>query len=180
MTRRSPHTPAAHADVAWRENHDLFIAELRVGRVWQEWAAGELKIRGLRVELPPFEIRRHLRDADSFTANDCDLTIRGSAVGDVVIEVKSRDIYFIDPAGYPYPTALIDTVSGWEAKQVEPRAVMLVSRTARRALVASAATKPRWSVARRRDAVRGIWDSFYECRREDLRPMEWLVKKLRP
>jgi len=178
--RRPPHTPAAHAETAWRENHDLFLAELKAGRQWQEWAAGELSIRGLRVELPPFEFRKHASDADHFTAHDCDLTLRGTAVGDIVIEVKSRDIYFIDPAGYPCPTAMLDTVSGWNAKQVEPRAVLLVSRTAKRALVASSATRPAWSVARRHDGVRGIWDDFYEVRREYLRPMDWLVKKLRP
>lgn len=179
-TRRPPHTPAAYAEVAWRENHDLFLAELKTGRVWQEWAAAELKIRGLRVELPEFEFRKHVRDADHFTATDCDLTILGSAVGDCVLEVKSRDIHFIDAPGYPYPTAMIDTVSGWEAKQVEPRAVLLVSRTAQRMLVATAATRPAWKVARKRDAVRGIWDDFYECPREYLRSMDWLVKKLRP
>lgn len=180
MTRRSPHTPPVAAETAWRENHDLFLAELKEGRVWQEWAAGELKIRGLRVELPEFEFRKHVRDADHFTATDCDMTLRGTAVGDVVIEVKSRPIHFIDPAGYPFPTALIDTVSGWNAKLVEPRAVLLVSRTARRALVATAATRPAWAVARRRDAVRGIWDDFYEVRREHLRGLDWLVKRLRP
>ena len=75
---------------------------------------------------------------------------------------------------------MIDTVGGWNAKQVEPRAVLLVSRTARRALVASAATKPAWVVARKRDAVRGIWDDFYECPRQYLRGLDWLVKRLRP
>lgn len=179
-TRRPPHTPPAHAEVAWRENHDLFLAELKEGRVWQEWVAGEFKIRGLQVELPEFEFRKHVRDADHFAATDCDMTLRGTAVGDVVLEVKSRPIHFIDAAGYPFETALIDTVSGWHVKQIEPRAVVLVSRTARRALVATAATRSAWAVERKRDTVRGIWDDFYACPKRHLRPLDWLVKRLRP
>ena len=166
----------------WRENARLFEDELRIGRVWQEWAAGELAthLRPLRVEIPDYEFRESIRDAGRFTAGDCDLTIRGTAVGDVVLEVKSRPVYFGDAASYPYPTALIDTVDGWEAKRIEPRAVLLVSRTARRILVVPTATKPRWQVAQRRDGVRGTWDRVYEIDRRLLQSFAWLVNKLRP
>lgn len=166
----------------WRENAGLFEAELREGRRWQEWAAAELATHlcPLRVEIPDYEFREHIRDADRFTANDCDLTIRGTAVGDVVLEVKSRPVYFADTLGYPYPTAIIDTVDGWEAKRIEPRAVLLVSRTARRILVVPTATKPRWQVATRRDGVRGTLDRVYEIDRLLLQSFAWLVNKLRP
>ena len=166
----------------WRDNEALFREELEQGRVWQEWAAGELAthLRPLRVEIPDYEFREHIRDADRFTVNDCDLTIRGTAVGDVVLEVKSRPVYFGDALSYPYPTALIDTVDGWEQKRIEPRAVLLVSRTARRILVVPTATKPRWQVATRPDGVRGTWDRVYEIDRRLLQSFAWLVNKLRP
>ena len=165
----------------WRENEALFRRELEEGRRWQEWAAGELSLHlGLHVEVPDFEFREHIRDAGLFTVHDCDLTIRGTAVGDVVLEVKSRPVYFGDALSYPYPTALIDTVDGWEAKRIEPRAVLLVSRTARRILVVPTATKPRWQVATRPDGVRGTWDRVYEIDRRLLQSFAWLVNKLRP
>lgn len=165
----------------WRENEALFREELEEGRRWQAWAAAELSLHlGMRVEMPDYEFREHIRDSGRFTANDCDLTIRGTAVGDVVLEVKSRPVYFGDALGYPYPTALIDTVDGWEAKRIEPRAVLLVSRTARRILVVPTATKPRWQVAERRDSVRGTWDRVYEIDRRLLQSFAWLVNKLRP
>ena len=165
----------------WRENAALFEAELREGRRWQEWAAAELRLHlGLEPELPVFELRRSIADADRFTVDDDDIVLRGTAVGDVVLEVKSRPVYFVDPAGYPYTSALIDTVSGWDAKRVEPRAVLLVSRTAQRMLVAPSATRPRWSVMRAHDSVRNTWDDFYHCPRGLLQTFPWLVNKLRP
>ena len=165
---------------SWRENADLFRRELLEGRRWQEWAAAELAIRGLRVEVPDFAFRDRIEDADEFTRYDQDLTIRGTAVGDVVLEVKSRPLHFLDPAGYPYETALVDTVDGWGAKQIEPRAVLLVSRPARRMLVVASATRPSWTIQRRHDQVRNTWADFYECPRTLLRPMEWLVRRLMP
>lgn len=165
----------------WRENEALFRRELEEGRRWQAWAAGELSLHlGMRVEMPDYEFREHIRDSGRFTTNDCDLTIRGTAVGDVVLEVKSRPVYFGDALGYPYPTALIDTVDGWETKRIEPRAVLLVSRTARRILVVPTATKPRWQVATRRDGVRQTLDRVYEIERRFLQSFAWLVNKLRP
>ena len=165
---------------SWRNNTALFLAELRAGRRWQEWVAGELKFRGLKVELPEHRERERIEHADMFTAHDNDLTIRGSAVGDCVLEVKSRDMYFLDPAGYPYPTALVDTVDGWNAKAIEPRAVLLVSRQAKRILVVSAATRREWLVQQVRDRYRNTSYDAYYCPRERLASLEWLVQKLLP
>jgi hypothetical protein len=164
----------------WRENSKLFIDELRKGRHWQEWAAKELKFRGLQVELPAYSERAAIEDVDRWTMQDQDLVVRGSAVGDCVLEVKSRPLYFIDPPGYPYPTALVDTVDGWNAKAVEPRAVLLVSQPAKRILVISAATKREWLVKRARDRFRNTEADFYECPRGRLASLEWLVSKLLP
>jgi hypothetical protein len=178
--------PVVHRDAKpdnrnrWRENAALFLAELREGRRWQEWAAAELQLRGLRVELPEHSERARIEDADRWTMQDQDIVVRNTAVGDCVLEVKSRPLYFLDPPSYPWPTALVDTVEGWAAKEVEPRAVLLVSRPAKRILVVSAKTRPRWTVKRAKDHVRNTVADFYECPRELLASMEWLVSKLLP
>ena len=164
----------------WRGNHKLFLDQLREGRRWQEWAAKELELRGLRVELPEHSERAHIEDAGRWTVLDQDLVVRNSAVGDCVLEVKSRPLYFIDAAGYPYPTALVDTVDGWHAKEVEPRAVLLVSRPAKRILVVSSATRREWVVKQAMDRVRNTRADFYECPRSRLASLEWLVSKLLP
>lgn len=174
-------TPArVDARPSWRRNDALFRAELREGRRWQEWAAKELEFRGLHVELAEHSERAAIEDADRWTMQDQDLVVRNSAVGDCVLEVKSRPLYFIDPPGYPYPTALVDTVDGWAAKAVEPRAVLLVSRPAKRILVVSAATRPRWLRKTAMDRVRNTMAEFYECPRTLLAGFEWLVSKLLP
>lgn len=174
--------------VAWRENQALLTAELREGRRWAEWTADELRARGLRVELAEAQERERLAVAvpvgdgvsGLFARSDHELALYGTAVGDLVLEVKSRTVYFSDASSYPYPTALVDTVDGWEAKQVEPRAVLLVSRPARRILVVSAATRPRWTVKRARDMARDRVADFYECPKSLLASFEWLVAKLLP
>lgn len=178
---RKPLDPKARRPVTgWRGNNKLFLDELREGRRWQEWAAAELELRGLRVELPEHSERASIEYADRWTRGDKDLIVRNSAVGDCVLEVKSRPLYFIDAAGYPYPTALVDTVDGWHAKEVEPRAVLLVSRPAKRILVVSSATRREWVVKQAMDRVRNTRADFYECPRSRLASLEWLVSKLLP
>lgn len=174
-----PEIGRRHPD-RWRDNAALFISELREGRKWQEWAAKELELRGLLVELPEYSERALIEDADRWTMHDQDIVVRNTAVGDCTLEVKSRPLYFLDPPSYPWPTALVDTVDGWAAKAVEPRAVLLVSRPAKRILVVSAATRGRWTVKRARDNVRNTLADFYECPRELLASFEWLVNKLLP
>lgn len=173
-------TATSSPGTGWRRNNKLFLDELREGRRWQEWAAEELRFRGLLVELPEYSERAAIEDADRWTMQDQDMVVRNSAVGDCVLEVKSRPLYFVDPNGYPYPTALVDTVEGWDAKEVEPRAVLLVSRPAKRILVISAATKREWLVKQAMDRVRNTIADFYECPRGRLASLEWLVSKLLP
>lgn len=173
-------TATSSPRTGWRNNDKLFLDRLREGRHWQEWAAKELQLRGLRVELPEYSERASIVDADRWTMQDQDLVVRNTAVGDCVLEVKSRPLWFSDPPSFPWPTALVDTVEGWEAKAVEPRAVLLVSQPARRILVVSTKTKPRWTVKASRDAVRGTFADFYECPRELLCSLQWLVNKLLP
>lgn len=190
LFRTSPPPPVIHRDLKpeigrrhpdrWRDNAALFISELREGRKWQEWAAKELELRGLLVELPEYSERALIEDADRWTMHDQDIVVRNTAVGDCTLEVKSRPLHFIDPPGYPWPTALVDTVEGWAAKQVEPRAVLLVSRPAKRILVVSAATRPRWTVKTAKDSIRNTVADFYECPRHLLCSFEWLLAKLIP
>mgnify|MGYP000464517993 CR=1 FL=1 len=147
----------------WREVAALTRFELVESRRWLAWAGDELRARSLRVEL-----------------QEHDLLVLGTAVGDCLLEVKTRPFHFRDPWGYPFPTALVETVETWNAKPVEPRAVLLVSRPAKTALVVSSATRREWTIQRAADRARDIVADCYHCPRSRLATLEWLVQKLLP
>lgn len=168
------------AHVPWARNDDLFLAELQEGWRWQRYVAAELRMYGLTVDEPVNTVRDSIADVGRWTRGDCDLVIRGSRVGDCVLEVKSRPIAFHDPLTFPDPLVMVDTVAGWDAKTNPPRAVVIVSRTTRRMIVVSAATRPLWRVQEARDRVRGCADSWYLCPRALTRPLGWLLKQLQP
>lgn len=170
-----------HAEqVPWARNDGLFLAELREGWRWQRYVAAELRMYGFRVDEPENTVRRDIADAGRWTALDFDLAVRGTKVGDVVLEVKSRPIAFTDPLTFPDPLVMVDTVSGWNAKAIPPRAVVIVSRTTQRMIVVSAATRPSWRTHRARDGVRGNLEEWYLCPRKLVRPWGWLLRQLQP
>lgn len=165
----------------WSDNDALFFRELAEGRRWQTWIAGELRRAGLEVEEPPLTIRDRIEDASRWSADDSDLIVHGPER--MVLEVKSRGAsarfwWDGDRLVYPYPTALVDTVAGWEAKRERPRAVLVVCRQTRAVVVVSAATQPRWERVPMFDRVRGIRDLFYTCPVAPLRPLPWLIRRL--
>ena len=95
------------------------------------------------------------------------------------VEVKSRKFPFTSPADYPYKTAFFDTTEGWDAKEVKPIAVAIVSRPTGVILVASVRHKELWqrdplaSIAEREIRVKN-----YSVKREDLREFGDLVRHL--
>jgi hypothetical protein len=95
------------------------------------------------------------------------------------VDVKSRRLEFTGPHDYPWSTALVDTVSGWNAKAIKPAAIVLVSQQTRALAVIRGSTEPDWIVRRRFDNVRRIEDDFYEVQRELLASFDDLVEWLR-
>lgn len=95
------------------------------------------------------------------------------------LDVKSRNIAFTSPADYPYETALVDTVSGWQAKPRKPAAIVLVSQITSAMLVIPTSTEPGWTTRRRHDRVRGMDDRFLEIPRGMLVQLSPLVDWLK-
>ena len=163
----------------WFANDELFRSELEAGHEWARLVAERLQAAGIAAALTPMAWRRDVDDRGRFN-NERDVEVE-TGRGTLAIEVKSRRLAFTDEvASYPYDTALVDTVSGWEAKRQKPVAVVLVSRKAAGILVVSTRrTRDLWTVKHTHDRVRGIDDQWYQCPAALLLPFrvlsDWLA-----
>jgi hypothetical protein len=160
----------------WFDNDELFEAELRRGHRWAEHVASAIRSRGLAVEVTPMELRADIDDRHRFE-DEHDLMVGSRRP--VRIDVKSRGIKFTSVADYPYPTAFVDTASGWNAKVHKPVAIVLVSQITSGMLVVPRSTESTWRIRELRDRFRKIDDVFLEVRTEHLRPFDDLVECLR-
>ena len=166
--------PAAPA-TDWFHNDKLFLAELATGHRYAVLVADRLRERGLHVVETPMEVRDGIADRVRFT-DEHDLTV--GLKRPCRIDVKSRELRFTRPGDYPYETALVDTVAGWEAKENHPKAIVLVSQITEAMLVISPRTQARWEKVRRFDRKRRITDTFYEVSYGHLRTFDELVEYL--
>lgn len=161
----------------WFANDDLFFDELAEGHEWAERVAAKLRAAALPVEVTPMRRRATIEHRHEF-AKEVDLFVGSKRVP---IEVKSRRLRFTDdPATYPYNTAFIDTVSGWDAKEPRPMAVVLISQHTGGMLVVPPSTSPSWVRESRRDRVRNIQDTWYCAPKGQLKTMDSLIDWLRP
>ena len=162
---------------AWFENDELFFDELSTGHRFTELVATRLRERGVAAEVTPMERRRTIDDRGEFSS-EIDLF---AGTDRKPIEVKSRQLTFgTDPRSYPYRTAFVDTVSGWDAKTRKPVAVVLVSQLTQEMLVVPPSRRAHWTVERKHDRVRNITDSWYCAPRGYLRTFDQFVEWLLP
>lgn len=159
--------------VAWSANTDLFLKELRAGYDWQILPLFFFRLHGLPAEMPALTIRKDIAEADRWKDSQ-DITIGTNA-----IEVKSRNEEFTSSDSFPYPTAIVDTVSGYDAKQQKPLAYVFVSRPTGAMLCVRGTSSYRWTKTKKRDKVRNISDEFYVCPKSELRSMSALIRTLK-
>ena len=162
----------------WFENDDLFFAELAKGHQCAAEVCRRLKILGIDAMVPPRSKRIHVDDRDLYD-DETDIIIHGTPP--YSIEVKSRDLAFDCAHDYPYDTAFVDTVSGWNQKQPKPIAIVLVSQVTLSMVVIKGSTRPTWTIKKSFDNVRQISDNFYMVHKEQLvgfwTLVSWLKKQ---
>jgi hypothetical protein len=162
----------------WFDNDELFRRELAEGHAYANYVADRMRQQGLRVEVTPMQWRDTIADRKRFS-DEFDLMV--GVRRPCRVDVKSRRLSFSGPDDYPWPTALVDTVSGFDAKANKPAAIVLVSQETAALAVIRGSTESDWMVRRRFDKVRRIEDEFYEVRRELLASfddlLEWLKRR---
>jgi hypothetical protein len=162
--------------VDWFENDNLFFAELEKGHRYAAEVYRRLKILGIDATVPPHSKRIHIEDRDLYD-DETDIIIPGTPP--YFIEVKSRDLVFECAHDFPYGTAFVDTVSGWDRKRPKPIAVVLISQVTLGMAVIKGSTRPTWTVEQAYDHTRQIDDSFYVVPRNQLVGFGVLVEWLR-
>lgn len=158
----------------WSDNDELFFGQLVKGHMYEYIPAVYFACAGLTVRVGGLSVRGDIAWAWAWS-DQTDMLVQG-----VPVEVKSRSVRFTSPTDYPYPSAFIDTVSGYDAKPVKPVAYVLVSQvTGAMLCTPSDRVYSHWGVELARDSVRGIRDRFYTCPRGYLRTMDKLVGFIR-
>lgn len=169
----------------WLGDDERFRSELAKGHTYARHVAHLLMERGLTVQLPPSRFRSHVsergqwsQDVDLWVGRECRDGHDHVGPGRLPIEVKSRDLAFTSAADYKYPTAFVDTKSGYEKKQRKPSATILVSRPTGGLLVIRKTTQPLWTEKDGFDHKRQIPDVWLHCPKSALQPFEGFVNDI--
>ncbi len=152
-----------------------YKSAMEAGHKFNEIVAMRLKEFGVMAEVPEFSFAQSKAEIRDYTLNDKDVI-----VGDNVIEVKSRNLAFTDdPSTFPYDDLIVDTVSGYEAKEPKPIAYVMVSQKTGGMFVIPTAFSKSWRVERKYDRDRKHEDDFYLTNKRFGRPFSQLVSKLK-
>ena len=155
--------------VNWSENDTLFFKELKEGHQWQYLPAVFFQLHGLLVEVPELRVRDSIQEACKWK-DSVDLIVNGR-----LIEVKSRNEHFTSSASFPYHTILVDTVSGYKAKETKPLAYVMISRPTGAMLTLKATSSKGWLIETKYDRIREIHDEFFVSDRANLQTLDCLV-----
>lgn len=152
-----------------------YKAAMTKGHKYNEIVAMRLIEEGIDCLVPDLEFAKTKEDIKDFTANEKDII-----VGNYVLEVKSRNLYFTDdPNTFPYNDLIIDTVSGFEGKANKPLAYVMVSQKTGGMFVVPSYTSNRWVSEERYDRDRKHKDNFYFAGKAHGRPFASLVNHLK-
>jgi len=161
--------------LSWFEDTEKFRAELEIGHHWELRVAYYLLCQGFVVQVPRLRFRKNLEELPEYR-DQKDIWIGKDRFH---LEVKSRNLEFTSVDDFPYDTALVDTVKGWEAKWPRPFAVVMVSQKTGERIIAPTTLQDHWQKKIRYDNYRGFEDEFYEAPKAALRNWIWLIEALR-
>jgi hypothetical protein len=161
------------ASKKWQNNDELFFKELKQGYYWQHLPLTFFELHGLEVQMPELKFRASIKEAEKWK-NSSDLIVNG-----FIIEVKSRNESFTSPESFPYETILVDTVSGYDAKDVKPLAYIMISRPTGAMLTLRSTSSKGWQKESKFDNIRKITDDFYLCKKKRLQTLDVLVSYIK-
>lgn len=153
-----------------------YISSMTKGHTYNEYVAQILVSEGISCQVPELEIAQSKSEILRFTLNEKDIILNNGQV----LEVKSRNLAFTnDPSSFPFGTILVDTVSGYEAKEVKPMAYVFVSQKTKGIFALPTYTSGDWTIEKKFDNERKHYDSFYVASLDLCRPFATLVNHLR-
>lgn len=146
------------------------------GHSFNEMVAERLKAEGIGCTVPELELVSTKAEIKRMTENEKDIILDNG----LVLEVKSRNLGFSeDPLLFWQKDIYVDTVSGYEAKEVKPYAYVMVSQKSGNMLVVHSNTKEHWFKKTVTDPYRKVTDSFYKIEKQHLTSWSSLVDELK-
>lgn len=155
-------------------------ARFLVGKQWEEYVCEKLVEEDIPAEMT-CEGWIEGANVRQLTEEDQDIVIPTDGEP-IVIEVKSRHgktQFGWEPESYPYDTAIVETLPGWNAKKVKPDYYVLVSADSGAILVADENDHEHW--------LEGLFYDSYERKRnrclvvpiEHLKTWDWFIDDLK-
>jgi len=152
---------------------DIFFRELEIGLQHEEIVADALRAHKIKCKTSTnMEQGLDYEERKEKYCGSPDIVLPN---GDV-IEVKSRNLAFEDdPDSFPYPTVFVETISSWKGHDPPPIAVVNISQITGEMLVIMGYDEPNWTIEKKFDRVRKIWDTWYMADRNHLETFDFLV-----
>ena len=153
-----------------------YHAAMTQGHTYNEIVAQRLISEGIGCTVPELELVTSNADIARLTKEEKDIILDNG----LVLEVKSRNLGFSeDPALFWQKDIYVDTVSGYEAKEIKPYAYVMVSQKSGNMLVVHSSTKDRWFKKTVTDPYRKVTDSFYKIEKKYLTTWTSLITDLK-
>jgi len=152
---------------------ELFHRELEIGRAHEVIVGEALRANKIKCKFDTeVEYIEDYGERMAKYAGSPDIVLPN---GDV-IEVKSRNLAFEDdPDSFPYPTVFVETISSWKGHDPTPLAVVNISQHTGEMLVIMGYDEPNWTIEKKYDRVRNIYDTWYMADRNHLETFDFLV-----
>ena len=153
-----------------------YHAAMTQGHTYNEIVAQRLINEGIGCTVPELELVTSNADIARLTKEEKDIILDNG----LVLEVKSRNLGFSeDPALFWQKDIYVDTVSGYEAKEIKPYAYVMVSQKSGNMLVVHSSTKDKWFKKTVTDPYRKVTDSFYKIEKKYLTTWTSLITDLK-
>jgi hypothetical protein len=153
-----------------------YHAAMTQGHTYNKIVAQRLINEGIGCTVPELELVTSNADIARLTKEEKDIILDNG----LVLEVKSRNLGFSeDPALFWQKDIYVDTVSGYEAKEIKPYAYVMVSQKSGNMLVVHSSTKDKWFKKTVTDPYRKVTDSFYKIEKKYLTTWTSLITDLK-
>ena len=153
-----------------------YHAAMTQGHTYNEIVAQRLISEGIGCTVPELELVTSNADIARLTKEEKDIILDNG----LVLEVKSRNLGFSeDPTLFWQKDIYVDTVSGYEAKEIKPYAYVMVSQKSGNMLVVHSSTKDKWFKKTVTDPYRKVTDSFYKIEKKYLTTWTSLITDLK-
>lgn len=153
-----------------------YHAAMTAGHTFNEMVAQRLRDAGIGCTVPELELVTSNKDIARLTKEEKDIILDNG----LILEVKSRNLGFSeDPKLFWQKDIYVDTVSGYEAKEIKPYAYVMVSQKSGNMLVVHSSTKDKWFKKTVTDPYRKVTDSFYKIEKQHLTTWTSLINELK-